>query len=215
MRDLIILGSGDHAAVVAETARLAHWNVLGHVAPQGGDPSFLGAYLGPDAIIVDDPTAWPDVHLALGVGFVDRSSQLFFSRIAQMLIRTKRPLAKIVHPSAVIAPSATIADGVFVAANVVIGTRSHIEAASLVNTGSIIDHDCFVSSGVHLGVAARLCGRVRVGAGSLLGACCVIRQGIEIGENAIVGAGSVVIKAVPDNSTVFGVAASRRGEDTL
>lgn len=213
MRDVIIVGAGDHAAVVAETARLAGWNVLGHLAPQAGDPALLGPHLGPDAAVLDHPTAWPDMHFAVGLGFVDRPSQSMFARITEALLRSGRSLATIVHPSAVIAPSATIKDGVFIAANATVGTRALIETVTLVNTGSIIDHDCRLGSGVHLGVAARLCGRVQVGAGSLVGAGCVIRQGIEIGKNAIIGMGSVVVAGVPDGATVFGVAASRRETD--
>lgn len=208
MPDLILLGAGDHAAVVAETARLSGWNVLGHLAPQSGDTAFVGRYLGLDATIMDNPMAFPKAQLALGFGFVDRPSQLRFARSAHMLLNSGRPLAKIIHPSALISPSAKIADGVFIAANTVVGTRAKIESATIVNTGTIIEHDCIVSPCVHLGVASRLCGRVRVGTGSLIGAGSVIRQAIEIGNNAIIGAGSVVVKPVPDDATVFGVPAS-------
>lgn len=212
MREIVIVGAGDHAAVVAETARLAGWNVLGHLAPQGGDTAFLGQYLGSDATILDNPMAFPTAQFALGVGFVDRNSQLMFSRIAHKLLDAGRPLAKIIHPSATVSPSAKIADGVFLAANTVVGTRANIETATILNTGSIIDHDCIVASCVHVGVAARLCGRVRVGTGSLVGAGSVIRQAIEVGNNAIIGAGSVVVKPVSDNSTVFGAPASLQTE---
>jgi acetyltransferase-like isoleucine patch superfamily enzyme len=45
--------------------------------------------------------------------------------------------------------------------------------------------------------------------GASVGSSATILCGITIGENAIVGAGSVVTKNVPPNSTVAGVPAKR------
>ncbi|MEI9806567.1 MAG: DapH/DapD/GlmU-related protein [Bacteroidota bacterium] len=49
-----------------------------------------------------------------------------------------------------------------------------------------------------------LCGNVKVGRSTFIGANSVIRQGIVIGDNVIIGAGTVVVKDIPDNSTVIG-----------
>lgn len=48
--------------------------------------------------------------------------------------------------------------------------------------------------------------------GATIGAGVVILPGLIIGENALVGAGSVVTKNVPDESVVFGNPARLRGE---
>ena len=45
---------------------------------------------------------------------------------------------------------------------------------------------------------------------SHVGIGAVIRQGIHIGKNAVIGAGAVVIKDVPDDTTVTGVPATVR-----
>jgi len=47
--------------------------------------------------------------------------------------------------------------------------------------------------------------------GASIGSSVTILGGIVIGENAIVGAGSVVTKNVPDNSIVYGVPAKIKG----
>jgi len=49
-----------------------------------------------------------------------------------------------------------------------------------------------------------LAGNVHVGEFSFFGANAVIREGVKIGKNVLVGAGSVVIKDVPDNQIVVG-----------
>ena len=43
-----------------------------------------------------------------------------------------------------------------------------------------------------------------VGKGAKIGANATILPGIRIGENALVGAGSVVVEDVPDNTVVVG-----------
>jgi acetyltransferase-like isoleucine patch superfamily enzyme len=43
-----------------------------------------------------------------------------------------------------------------------------------------------------------------VGRKTFVGAGAIIRQGITIGENVMVGAGAVVIRDIPDNTTVVG-----------
>ena len=46
--------------------------------------------------------------------------------------------------------------------------------------------------------------RIKIGHDVWIGARCVILQGVNIGDGAIVGAGSVVTKDVPENTIVFG-----------
>ena len=40
--------------------------------------------------------------------------------------------------------------------------------------------------------------------GTFIGANCIIRENVCIGKNVVVGAGSVVLNNIPDNSLVFG-----------
>ena len=45
---------------------------------------------------------------------------------------------------------------------------------------------------------------VVIGDGVWIGACCTILPGVHIGNNSVIGAGSVVIKDIPDNVVAFG-----------
>ena len=47
-------------------------------------------------------------------------------------------------------------------------------------------------------------GNVSVGKKSFIGANSVVKEGVKIGDNVIVGAGSVVLKDVSDNSIIYG-----------
>jgi acetyltransferase-like isoleucine patch superfamily enzyme len=55
------------------------------------------------------------------------------------------------------------------------------------------------------------CISTRVKKGASIGSGAVILCGVTIGENALIGAGAVVTKDVPDNAVVAGVPARVRG----
>ena len=112
-----------------------------------------------------------------------------------------RPL---IHPSAVISQNASIADGTVVMPNATINSGAVIGRNCIINTSAVIEHDCFIEDYVHISPNAALAGGVRIMEGSHIGIGASIIQLIKIGKWSIVGAGSVVIKNAPDNSTVVG-----------
>jgi sugar O-acyltransferase (sialic acid O-acetyltransferase NeuD family) len=116
-------------------------------------------------------------------------------------------LATIIHPSASISGYATIGEGTVVCANAVINPFSKIGKACIINTGSIIEHDCILDDGVHISPNAALGGAVKIGKGTWICLGSNIVNNITIGENVIVGAGAVVLKDVPDSVLVAGIPA--------
>jgi len=89
-------------------------------------------------------------------------------------------------------------------ANVVVNRGTKIGDGVIMNTGSIIDHDCVLDSTVHVCPRAVLAGNVVVGTRSWIGVGSTIRNGITIGKDVTVGAGSVVVANVNDDVTVIG-----------
>lgn len=104
--------------------------------------------------------------------------------------------------SADIHPAATLGSGLFVdhGAGIVIGETA------------VIEDDVTLFHGVTLGSAGKLNGdrHPKVRRGAFLGAGAIILGNIEIGENARIGAGAVVTRAVPAGATVIGPAARPR-----
>lgn len=74
----------------------------------------------------------------------------------------------------------------------------------ILNTKSLVEHDCILESGVEIGPGAVVCGQVSIGENTWIGAGAVIRDHLTIGKNCIIGAGAVVVKDIPDDQIVVG-----------
>jgi sugar O-acyltransferase (sialic acid O-acetyltransferase NeuD family) len=112
--------------------------------------------------------------------------------------------ATIIHPSAVISRGSSVAQGSIIYPGVVLMTDVRIEEQVIVLANSTINHDTIIGSYSILASGVQVSGGVRVGTSCYLGAGSSIRQGIRIGSETLVGMGSVVIRDVPDKSTVVG-----------
>jgi len=107
--------------------------------------------------------------------------------------------------------------------NAVIGRNVKVSSHTFICEGVTIEDDCFIGHNVSFindkyprstngngSLQSEADWKVvptRVKRGASIGTSATILCGVTIGENAIVGAGSVVTKDVPDNATVVGVPA--------
>jgi len=112
-----------------------------------------------------------------------------------------------VHPTAWIAENASIGIGCQILAGATICAEARLAEHCIINTQASVDHESVLEDGVEIAPGAVLCGLVTVRrfAWVCTGATVVPRR--TIGEDAIVGAGSVVVKDVPAGQMVFGVPA--------
>ena len=100
----------------------------------------------------------------------------------------------------------TIHAPVWIGNNVIIGDRCRIQAFAFIPDGVTIGDDVFIGPHVCFTNDKYPPGEwseTHVGSGAMIGANATILP-VRIGENAVVGAGSVVTKDVPDNATVYG-----------
>ncbi|MBE0613570.1 MAG: acetyltransferase [Burkholderiales bacterium] len=112
--------------------------------------------------------------------------------------------ANAVHPGASISRGVEIGPGSVIMAACVLNADAHLGAHVIVNTGATLDHDCRIEDTVHIAPGCHLCGGVSVGPGSLLGVGTTVTPGVKIGRNAIIGAGSTVIRDVADYAKISG-----------
>jgi acetyltransferase-like isoleucine patch superfamily enzyme len=107
---------------------------------------------------------------------------------------------------------AVVGAGCVIRENVEIGDRTRIQSHAVLGADSVIEASCFLGPGVQviigrtMGTPARKSPPV-LRRGCQIGAGAIILPGVEIGEEAVVGAGAVVVSDVPARARVMGVPA--------
>lgn len=198
MKNVIIIGAGGHAKVIADIVLRSGDRLLGFLDDHAAGPVLGYPVLGDVGCYVN----YPDAHFVIGIGSAQVRKQL-----AQRLdVRWYTAI----HPSAVISPLETrIGQGTVVMANVVIGPGAAIGDHCIINTGAIVEHDNKIGSYVHVSVGAKLAGTVTVGEGAWIGIGAVVRNNVSICGGCMVGAGAVVVKNIEGPGTYVGVPARR------
>ena len=128
-------------------------------------------------------------------------------RLHALMLRHCLTPVSFADPTALICRTARIGPGLQAMPNCIVHNEVVIGLQCIINTRSLVEHDCVLEDGVEIGPGAVLCGRVHVGANTWIGANATVRQRVKIGSNTIIGAGSVVITDIPRNSVAVGVPA--------
>jgi sugar O-acyltransferase (sialic acid O-acetyltransferase NeuD family) len=85
-----------------------------------------------------------------------------------------------------------------------IASDCQIGQGVLIQGFACVGHDVVLEDGVTLGSHVFIGGNASIGKNSTIHPHAVVLPGVKIGMNVTVGAGSVVVKDVPANVTVFG-----------
>ncbi len=205
-RQLVILGGGGHALVVAEAALAAGDALAGFLDDDPFAPLCSGSPKaarlgGMDALdLLRDPArAW-----IIGVGDLDARRDLIDR------LHALAGASPVIHPSASVSPSASIGGGAFIGPGAVVHTRARIGEHAIINSGAIVEHECVIGANAHVAPGAALAGRATVGRDSLVGLGARVLPGVAIGARCVVGAGAVVLEDVPEDRVAAGVPASTR-----
>jgi sugar O-acyltransferase (sialic acid O-acetyltransferase NeuD family) len=109
-----------------------------------------------------------------------------------------------IHPSSIIAKNVIIEEGTVIMANTILNPDVKIGKHCIINSGAVIEHDCHLENYVHVSPNVALAGNVIIGEGAHIGIGACVIQGIKIGKWTKIGAGTVVIKDIPDYAVVVG-----------
>jgi len=122
--------------------------------------------------------------------------------IFQKLITAGFECPTVIHPRGYCEPSAQLSAGVQVFSNAYVGTTVKVGFGTIINTGSVVSHDCTIGGYTHISPGAILAGSVIVGEKSLVGMGATLNLGIKIGAGSRIGNGATVKADVPTGSIV-------------
>ncbi len=203
MRRIVLLGAGGHAQVVFDTLKLCG-DAIQVIAVLDDAPHLWGQLF--QGHVIDGPLA-KLAQLPVDGAFVAIGDNRARQRASAIVRAAGVPLINALHPRAVIAADAILGSGIAAFANVVVNPGARIADAVILNTACTVDHHGQIGAHAHIAPGAHLAGGVRVGEGALIGIGAAVIPQILIGKWATIGAGSVVVRDVPDHATVVGVPA--------
>ena len=198
MKNVIVIGTGGHAKVVADIIQLNNDNLIGFLTSDTNLTSFLDKpVLGLDT----EYKKFNDAYFIIAIGNSDVRK-----RIANSMADAKWYTA--IHPQAIISKTNTIiGDGTVISANAVINSCSKIGNHCIINTNCTVEHDNIIKSFSHISVGTMLGGNVTVGEETWVGIGTSVKNGITICDNCLIGAGAVVVKDINKPGTYIGIPA--------
>lgn len=193
---ICILGASGHGKVVLGILRALSLDVAGFYddAPSLRGVSVMGIP------VLGSLTEFSLVERGAAVSGIGNGA--IRKRIVAMC--TKALWTTLVHPAAWVDPAASLDSGTVICAGAVLQPGVFVGCHAIVNTCASVDHDCFIGDFVHICPGVHLGGSVHISQDSWIGIGSQVIQGVRIGSNVLVGAGSTVIRDIPDNAVVMG-----------
>jgi acetyltransferase EpsM len=152
------------------------------------------------------PDGWKGPPPRFIIAFAEPSEK---KRIALALAARGWEAEIFIHESAVVGLGTKIGAGTAIFPLCRISSDCEIGEHVLVNGGSGVGHDAVVGSYSSLLGAVSVNGNVKAGEGVLFGAGSMVYPGKKVGNWAKIGLGSVILRNVADNATMFGNPAQR------
>ncbi len=204
------IGAGGHAKILVELLEQSEeYEMAGFTDPQRErwGTEFMGyPVLGGDEVLAGLHAK--GVRTAfIGVGAVDGTGTRLRAKLFRQAIDLGFQMPTLIHPKGVVSPSATIGVGSVVMAGAVVSADVRVGDNVTVYSGTVIEHDSVIDDHVHMSPGVHLAGDVHIGEGAFIGIGASVIHGIRVGRWATIGAGTVVLKDLPENVVAVGVPA--------
>lgn len=205
MKNVIVIGAGGHAKVIADIILKSGDNLLG----------FLDDFKEKDTVILEDYKVLDkaenapnyneeNTYFIIGIG--DNQTRKNFTEKFNLKYYTA------IHPTAVIGSDVQIGEGSCVMPNACINPGSVIGRACIINSAALIEHDNVLGDFVHVSPSATTCGDVKIGELTHVGARATIRNRVTIAPEVVVGMGATVVGDILEKGTYIGTPAKKMEE---
>lgn len=141
LKSLLIIGSGGHGRVVAETAEACGYTQINFI----DDNSEIA--IGKIADLKKLTDEYKEVFVGIG-------NNRFRAQLIDKLIELGYTVPVLIHPTAYVSKSAVIHIGTIVELKAIINVNAYIGRGCIVSVGSIIDHDARIGKASHVNAGA-------------------------------------------------------------
>ncbi|MBQ4819548.1 NeuD/PglB/VioB family sugar acetyltransferase [Aquimarina sp. MMG016] len=203
MKNSVIIGAGTQGQVYASYLKEAGINIIGFIDDNPdlegqeviGIP-VLGKY--EDLFLDEFKSKIQDVYCPIGVNAV---------RVEYLSTLKKEGygIPSFLHHTVSIAPDVTIGEAVYMLAGNIVMPHTNIGNYIMINMDSTIAHHVTLEDGVFMSSGVNIGALINVRENAYVGMGVTAMTGVkEIGRDTLIGAGTVIIKDVPEYTTVVG-----------
>jgi sugar O-acyltransferase (sialic acid O-acetyltransferase NeuD family) len=201
---LLLIGGGGHCkSVIDSLIGTNYWADIKIIDFNILKGTFLNSIevIGNDTDLVNlSKLGYTHAFISIGsVGINSSREKIYFS-----LKEIGFKIPNIIDPSSIISRFSIIGEGSYIGKNVIINSNVTVGVCNIINTGSIIEHDCKIGDFVHIAPGSVLSGSVVIGDNTHVGTNTSIKNNITIGSNTVIGVGSVVVTNINHNVIAFG-----------
>jgi sugar O-acyltransferase (sialic acid O-acetyltransferase NeuD family) len=205
VNNLIIIGASGFGREVAWlTERINQvrptWKILGFI---DDNENIQGQMINDYPVLgkTEDAAAFPDACFVCAIG----SAKVREKVIGKLYdLNPDIRFATLIDPSVIISDRVKIGEGTIICAHTIVTVNIEIGRHVIINLDCTIGHDAILDDFVTLYPSVNVSGITHIGRCSELGTGMQIIQGKRIGNYAIMGAGSVVVRDMPDHCTAVG-----------
>ncbi len=204
MKRLLIVGAGDLGRETFQWARDIEkhsgikWEVIGFL---DDNLQALDKYNKSDWILgtVNEYEPLPGDELVVAIADPATKTDLFHRLSAKGAAFTT-----LIHPTVLLPDEYSIGKDVIIGPGSIVSIEVTIADCVIVNTLTVVGHDVVIESGCVISDYCDLMGHCYLEENVFLGSGVQILPSVRVGKNAKVGAGSVAIRRVKADTTVFG-----------
>jgi len=203
-QSIILVGGGGHCRACIEVIESeGRFTIAGIVdRPERRGERVLGyEVVGCDDELAELVGRWKNALVTVGsIGATTSRARLF-----DLLLSRGAALPTIVARSAVVSRHAFLAEGTIVMHRAVVNAGARIGRNCIINTASLVEHDARIDDNCHISTGAIVNGDCRLGRNVFLGSNAVLRNGVSVCADAVIGAGTVVVRSLEVPGTYVGV----------
>lgn len=191
MKKIILIGGGGHCkSVIDVIEQEKKYKIYGIV----DKPKFIGSrILGYEVIGSDldlEYLAKKYKNAIITVGQIQ--SPLVRIKLFNLARKAGFKFPSIISPRSYVSKHSYIGMGTIIMHNVVVNSNVSLGNNCIINTKSLIEHDCEISDHCHISTCATINGNVKIKSKCFIGSNATVRDGITIKENSFIKANSLV-----------------------
>ena len=211
IKQLVIVGAGDFGREMANVVErinakssMPEWNLAGFI---DDNPDIQGDVI--DGYRVIGTTEYlnsfnHEIYAICSLGVAKVRKQ-----VIEKINNPNVKYATLIDPDARIYRGASVGEGSIICGGSILAINTRVGDHVIVNLNCTLGHDDIINDYCVINPGVNVSGKVVVQQCTDLGTGMKAIQGLTIGSNTVIGAGSVVIRDIPDNCTAVGIPAKK------